>query len=979
MMRLMPLFIISFFSLNAFSETLTFKKESCSVEATSTLQLAIGSEKIASDVKVEFVFAGQAILLPKVRLTFLSHEPASASIQWNDISISKSKVQMFTNDIAEHVRLEEGKAFAMKRVSPVGQVAVFETSLTNFGRAQNLVALFLSQGKMIINASPEEGDLWQAEHSLKNSDESVRQLAFNCYQASTVGYLTEKGQRIPLKADPGPDKKKMATSAQHWSDGYGVTNFSWVNEQLPLAFRYPFELVDKDADEVTNNKQLAVLYRLAKEKRSTQETFIQSTTQPQYIELNNQLSSYYDQLNALYTRFVVVTGSSDQATDSLLQQKISEQKILSSTIAQLSVQISQQKQVEGPLQQEYDSSVSILNPHLAQLNLFDNEKKTRVERMQTIALLQTHLAALLSEQEEILKKHNANAEGLTSAPWSVEEIEKQIVANKNRDGQIATIRQLKVQLELISSEVNVLLEKANAQQTAALAYTEAVATQNRLKRELTQEEEWLYQSRQIPNLTIMPTDYFTSINKVFGDQLAEAKITRDDDGEYNYHESRYYAAEKEFLANLEKAKSVGQSVIAAVICKPDVFMDANNRKTPCLAADDALDATMVESFFNSLPTENLNALMVNVQKPWQQDVSKTQILIDRFHNELNQATPELQAVLDVWGQLRHIIWRWVEMQKAGDGFSVCTDPKAIDVFKDNVYSEAFYETIFKCQKAAVEVHEANKATILASLQQTDTVINNSFASFDSADQEFANLSVTFVTSAMAKIKTVSEQMDFTKLFSACALPLEKVEDCALTLTTGVSESQTKIATEELAYVDITKALVMSINFQTTQLVQENANLVSSVATIDQNKATYTTNNNLEVLMSRQEELKIKLANVESQITDLTKKESEKKSQLATLAQTEVLLRDEASQLATQIQNSMAQIKALLPAYQPYCSAILPSSNRLQEIDASIYEVLGQEFKAADSKVYSSCQMPNLENYIPNRTILNTPLTTPRSL
>jgi hypothetical protein len=938
-----------------------FQPEACTVGVTNDVLFEIKEQNFKSNLKVELLFSG-SVPLPKLRLTFLQHEPTGASIQWNSIVVERKSQKFIRPEILDRLRAEEAQVFPMKRTSPAGEIAVFETATLDLGRAQDLVALFLSQNEVLVNATTDHGDQWQAKQSLNASDASYRKMAATCFPQLSANYLKPSGERIPMKSEI----KGVSPAAIPVSEGYGLTSFTWMQELLPTSILDSKALVTGSADD---EKKITELVELFRQKRDAQEIFNRETTNPDYVQLNTQLAEHYDRLTQVYSRFVILTGNSSQATDSLIAQKTQEEARLRQAITDVTAQIEQQNTAKLPLDQEYSSAEQALAPHLQQLATFEQSIADIATKIKDIELLQQHLGTLLQQHQTILGDQVASLGGTVEGPWSVEEIDAKVKENEDRKKQLEVINALKGQIEVIAADAQVLLAKATAQQEASLAYLAAVNQQRVLKGQLSKDEEWLRQNREVPHFTIATEEFFLLLNRSVEEKIALNTAPRNYDTEFETHSALYEKAQGDFLTLVTEARKDGSSLFATVLCNPNVLMDSRNRTKPCLTIDEVLDEKISSQFFIDLPPKELDALLVSVEKPWAQDTSKSQILIDRLQQEISRPKQNMQGMVDAWGTLRHVIWRWVTMQKELAALDACGDAKPTDVYVDKIFTAAFYEKVFACEKTQVQQREEVRNQDLAAVNGTPEIIAQAAAAYDQADAEFASYSDIFMTTAMSKIKEASAQSNFTELFTSCILPMERAEDCAGSLKTSVEESNTKLTQEQATYIDMAKALFMNINTRMFAFSNETSELMRQSEQVQQGKKDYIAQNNVDILISNKEALKNKLAETEKQIADLVQAKEQQVAALSTATQSEAAFREEAKNLIVQIQSVSSQITQLLPSYQPFCSAILPSSEKMRAVDEQIYQLFGISKDTAAVKLYSSCQMPSLDHFVPSNDFL----------
>jgi hypothetical protein len=954
--------IIFFTSFSALAGNFSFEKETCAVTVTNDVLFEINQQNFRSQVKAELLWSG-SVPLPKIRLTFLQHEPMNATIEWKNILLERGGRKFLRPEMIDRIRQEDGQSFKMKRLSPEGQIAIYETEPLDLVRSQDLVALFLSQNEFVIGATTQGGDIWRAKQSLSASDASFRQMAATCYPQLSSNYLKPTGERLSVKTEI----TGLSPAALAISDGYGLTGFTWMEELLPTSLRVSNALavgVGSDESKITQ------LVGLLREKQKAQEIFSSQTTNPDYLSLNEQLAEYYNQLTQVYSRFVIVTGNSSQAADSLIGQKIKEQKDLSAELEKVSAQIEEYTNKKNPLEQEYSAAEEILVPHMQKLASFDSSISEMEKKLKDIDLVREHFLKLLDEQQAVLGEQASTLGGEITAPWAIGEIEAKAKENSDRQSQIQLVSAMKIQVESIASDAKILLDKATAQQAAAQAYLDAVNQQRVRKDQLAKEELWLRQNLEVPHFTIASDEFFLQLNKVIEQQIVDSKSSRDYNGEFDTHAALYDKAQADFMSLVEKSRQGGASLFASVLCNPNVLMDEKNRTRPCLTIDEILNEKISDNFFMGLAPKDLDMFLTEVQKPWTQDSSKSQILIDRLKKEISQPTENLQVMVDAWGSLRHIIWRWVTMQKEAYAFDVCLDPKPTSLYQDKLFTSAFYEKVFQCEKAEVLAHQQAREAALVSFNETHAAIDQANQAYDQADAEFSTYSDIFMINADKKIKSVSENANFSQLFTSCLLPMERAEACSSSLETSVTEAASKLSQEQAAYEDMTKALFLNIKARLNILSNETSSIVTQTRQMQQGKQDYIAQNSIDILMANKVSIKNRLDQTTQQITDLLKAQNEQAALLAAATRQESLLKGEAKNLVAEIQSISAQITGLLPEFEPFCAAILPSSEKMQSIDSQVYTLFGKSAVDIQTKPYSSCQLPSLDHFIPNQDFLS---------
>jgi hypothetical protein len=957
------MFVLLFFtSFSALAGNFSFEKDSCTVTVTNDVLFEINQQNFRSQVKAELLWSG-TVPLPKIRLTFLQHEPMNATIEWKNILLERGGRKFLRPEMIDRIRQEDGQSFKMKRLSPEGQIAIYETEPLDLIRSQDMVALFLSQNEFVIGATTQGGDIWRAKQSLNASDAAYRQMAATCYPQLSANYLKPTGERLSVKTD----LSGLSPAALSVSDGYGLTGFTWMEDLLPVSLRNSNALAIGVGSDETKITQLVELLR---EKQQAQDIFNRETTNPDYLKLNEQLAGYYDQLTQIYSRFVIVTGNSTQAADSLIGQKINEQKVLSAELEKVSAQIDESTTTKIPLEQEYSAAEEVLVPHMQKLASFDSSISEMEQKLKDIELIHDHFLRLLDEQQTLLGEQASTLGGEISAPWGIEEIEAKAKENSDRQAQIQLVSAMKIKVEAIAVDAKILLDKATAQQAAAQAYLDAVNQQRVRKDQLAKEELWLRQNLEVPHFTIASDEFFLQLNKAIEQQIVDSKSSRDYNGEFDTHAALYDKSQTDFMSLVEKARQGGASLFASVLCNPNVLMDEKNRTRPCLTIDEILNEKISDNFFMGLAPKDLDGFLTEVQKPWTLESSKSQILIDRLKNEISQPTENLQVMVDAWGSLRHIIWRWVTMQKEASAFDVCPDPKPTSLYQDKIFTAEFYEKVFQCEKSEVVVHQQARDAALVAFNETQTTIDQANQVYEQADAEFSTYSDIFMINADKKIKSVSENANFSQLFTSCLLPMERAEACSASLETSVTEATNKLSQEQAAYEDMTRALFLNIKARLNILSNETSSIVAQTQQLQQGKLDYIAQNGIDILTANKASIKSRLEQITQQISDLLKAQNEQAASLAAATRQESLLRGEAKNLVAEIQTVSSQIAGLLPKFQPFCTAILPSSEKMQSIDSQVYTLFGKSTVDIQTKLYSSCQMPSLDHFIPNQDFLS---------
>lgn len=965
-MRLLALLLGMLASAQTQAAPFALNQSTCSIAAENVVALKIGNEQLDSKIRVELVMMGESAPLPTLKITFLTHEPTKATFEWPSIVHSKKNVKLFRSEIFDRVIQQQGKHFTMKRVSRAGEKAVFQTDVLSMNAIQNMIALFLSQNDFTIHAFADEGDDWTGTFSLAMSDSSFRQMAAKCFATQSEKYLTATGERADLKISGIKDKNALAAMPYYWSEGYGLTPYTELETLVPSDLKNQPVFAESDSDDDKYKKLSEWIHTLVR-KQTTMAELTTNGNDPAFIAVNTELTGYYKKLDATYSRFVVLTGD-NSTSDGLISQKIKEQEALQVALTEIETKIASAQQTLDPLLADQSLTANQLAPFMDHLTNIENLKASHSARIQEIASLQTHLQDLLTRHQSTLAASvpPAAAEG----PWSVEEIEKQDkeAAIKLQKAQALVV--LQQQVQTIVGDLQGLLDKANAQQTASMAYLQAVAEQRSLKAEMTKEETWLYQSQNVPKFTVAAKEFFDALNTTVESNVArelekskagQPSTVRDYKWEFDFHSNAYNHIEAEFLKIVATSKSQG-SLISSILCPPSVLKDEKNRKQPCLTVDDVLDEKIVENFLSTLPPKDVDDLLGTVPRPWNQESSKTQLLIGKYESELANPTANLQELVDTWGALRQVIWRWVTLQKKAKALDVCDDREAAAaLFASGNYTPEYYNKVIECERVEVLKHKARKKELLDALATSKASIDQAQSAFDSADVAYDTASQEFINGAMAKLKDVPALSDQTQIFSTCLLPLEKPEDCATAIGDITSGKLAHQAQNE--YTALVQALVSHIHSRMTLMGQENTTAVSEVARLEKERVDYITANNVTPLLEKRDALKLQIESSQTELAALKTTQQQKNSALSTARNDEGTFKTEAQALIAELTATTDKIKSTLPTLMPFCARILPYTHRLQQIDAALYVQMKFPTPNRPTK-YSSCQIPNLENYIP---------------
>ncbi len=953
--------VVSFASISS-AAPFALDAENCAITSESVVALAIGNEKLESKIRAQLVMSGDTALFPRLRITFLSHEPAKATIEWSSIVHSKKNVKLFRSEIFDRVVQRQGQQFSMKRVSAAGQRATFETDVVSMQSTQDIMALFLSQNEFTVHAFTDEGDDWAGDFSLSMSDSSFRQMAVKCFAAKSAKYLTPNGERADLKLVGVSDKNSLAAMPYYWSEGYGLTPYTELELLVPSELKGKDVFAATDSEE-TKSKKLSTWIGNLERKKAAVAALDAQGSDLTFVAINSELAGLYSQLDQSYSRFVVLTGTLS-AGDGLIQKKMSEQEALKLALADVEAKIQSANLALDPLLKDQTATDVALHPFLEYLTNVDALKEKHAARISEIIALQAHLQEMLSRHQAALTTGQQTPP--TAGPWSAEEIEK-------REAE-ATLQLLKAQelavlqerVQAIVGDMNGLLEKARAQQALSLEYLTAVAQQRSVKAELAQEETWLYQSSQVPRFTVAAKEFFDNLNTVAETEVAQAiaktgAVTRDYKWEFDFHSNMYNAIETQFVEIVELSKRDG-SLISAILCHPNVLKDEKNRTQPCLTVDDILDEKIVENFLSTLPPKDVDVLLGTVPRPWNKDQSKTQILVSKYQGELARPSARLQEMVDAWGALRQVIWRWVTMQKKAKALDVCEDrDTAAALFATATYSREFYDKVITCERAEVQTHKARKKELLSTLAATTAAITQANASFQQADEAYDVASQDFVNGSMARLKEIPALTRQTRIMTTCLLPLENAEECASAVDEITSGKLTAEAQGQ--YVGLVQALVSHIYSRITLLGQENAVAVSEIQRLDQERAAYVATNNVTPLLEKRDQLKLQIQTSQTELAELVSAQKQNTESLATAQKDVSTFKTEAQALIAELTTITTAIKGTLPALMPFCARILPHTHRIHQMDVELFALVNTT-PPAQAKKYSSCEIPNLENYIP---------------
>jgi hypothetical protein len=976
---ILTLFVF-FISSYAAAEGYSFDEQSCAVTSLSTVTFKIGEDSFQSKIKVDLFFKGDLFPLPKMRVSFLEHVPEKMFISWTNIIAKRSEQEVFLPEIRTRVLNEESQVFSSVRVSAPEERAVFETNVQSVYRAQDMVALFLSQNEFVITAVTENGDAWKAEAALSMSDAAFRKMASRCYPQLSNSFLKSNGERVAMKSSSS-ESEKMSSVAIHWSEGYGLTHFSWLQNILPDQLEVS-QLISSPITEVEQERKNADFMRLALEKKKNQAQLDELVSDQQYIALNTTLMNHYQDLNKTYNRFVVLTSNGDSVGDNLISQKISEQNRLAAQIDDLEKKLVMIRTEESNAQAGLEKLNEEMQPFLPTLSSFEAEISERKQKIEGVELMINHLVSLLKENQEGLAIELTTEKTSQGAPWSVEQIEQQSRENVLRAQRITVLTHLESQVRSLEGELAPLLQSANRQEEAARVYLVTISEDRAnqtsgiaaLKRKLNAVENWLQESLQVPHFMVATPEYYSELSASIETKIANVSFVRNYDSEFDFLAKLYESTERKFVEQLEIAiKTPGMEVISRILCPPAVLVDSKNRTFPCLTVDEAIDEKVAENFFLNLPPQSVNRLLQLGDGPWTQERTKVEVLILQFQEELTNPTQELQDIVNTWAELRHTIWRWVTMQKEEQALEVCLDEKPVDLFSDKVYSSQFYQKVFECEKKEVARKEMERDTLRANIQVLNETLQEKESVFNAANEEFNVLSQQFVEKALNKINDVQSQVYSSEMLMSCILPLENVEDCANAVKNTIDNSAQQLAAEQQKYVDMTKALFMNINMQTAALSENVQVLQLEQTKTESEKQSYKDANNIDSLTVKMTSLKAQHSKTQAEIVELLSQKEKSMLNLSEAKDQQMVLEKEAASLTIQIQNIIGQIQAVLPEFETFCSQIRPLGETLQSVDREMYRLLQPDQPIPDSKLYSACQLPNLDSFVPRQSAIVKPL------
>lgn len=439
---------------------------------------------------------------------------------------------------------------------------------------------------------------------------------------------------------------------------------------------------------------------------------------------------------------------------------------------------------------------------------------------------------------------------------------------------------------------------------------------------------------------------------------------RDYNAEFEFYSNSFKNYENQFL-NQKSDLAQAFPVISQLFCDPDVLMNSLNRKTNCLTPEEMLDDKIVEAFFEAMPPMQKDNLLASVEKQKNTGELKSQILLAEFLRERASAEPQARAPFETWTRIRYNIWRWATMQKEAAALDVCGAEKPADALPGGLYSAAFYEKVFQCESAVKSNHIALRDQALAALAPLQPGMDEARAQRDLKDEEFSRLSAEFVNVSMQRLSNVGEQGDLTRLFTECVLPLQAAELCSQSISGAVVSSQAAIEQQSAIYLDTVRALILNINGRMALLNDEHAGLAAEIERVRAEQSTFMVQNNIEALQLQKSDLEQQLAATQAAISQMNASHANLNGDLASSNENLSVLQREAQDLTEQLHLAVNEIREILPSYEPHCAKIRPGVSQLQELDSKLFALLAPGTEAPLAPVvYSSCQMQELEKYLP---------------
>lgn len=951
--------LISVSKTFAAEEPFKFNSETCTVGSTNDIDF---EGEFVSKIKTEIFMSEGSLKLPRIRLSFLAHEPEHVAVHWEEIATEKSGKLWFRPEIVDRLRLEENKAFAMKRVNPgqAGAAAIFETDVLDFDRSQDLVALFLSQRTMIIDAGP-EGVNWKGTQHLSGTDGAFRLLAAKCHPELSKAYVKSSGRPISQA-----EIKGLSPIALLYSEGYGLTEFSWIRDLLPSDLRVA-ELLPPGLKERELQSRMELLWAELTKKRAALAAADAASKNKSYVQLDSLLKESFSQLAQSYDRFIALTGDSE-AQRGLISSKMDEQTELNSKILDLTARIAAAVSDRANTGKALSETEATIAPHNAQMKSLGDGIAALEQQSAAILALQARLQRYLSDEERVLAL--ASAEPIPTAPWSVEEIEARRKENQERQTRLAMLANLKARVESISAELQPVLDKAAVQQSAFDAHSAIGPEIQNYRDELAKEERWLQKRGDIPN--------FQAADEVFGALTAsiEARITekqyeRKYEPEFDFVEQAFKTSVSEFNSIQTRAEAGSLPVLTGILCPPGAITDPSLKKRSCLNFDEAMDARIAETFVNELSPSDLDRLVGHVQKPWNESESKVDLIWSRLRQEIDQPSAELTEMLAKWTEIRFLVWRWSTMQKKADAFAPCAEPKPVELFSGELYSQAYYDRVFQCQREETASHQANRERLIAALADAKGRQEQAYLSFDQADADFDQVSRDFVSRSISGLDSFSQALDMSPVISLCVIPLKDAENCGTAVRNSVVLADQTLTQETNIYLDLAKTLILNINGRIAVLAADNQAVVDQTIVQRQVLSDYMVQNGVDQMIAARDTLVKKLADLEAQLQTLSTAKSKQLADLASSDQMEFRLREEAGILVQSIQSAKTDIQARMPELNAFCAPILENLGVARQADGVLRDLIAPGTQARTEELYSSCEMPDLAAFTTTRPILMT--------
>ncbi len=934
----------------------TFNASTCSVSSVSSVRFRAAQSSFNEEVNVELSLTGSELLLPQLQISFLSQQPLRAAIVWDEIDFERRRQPIYTPRTVDFIKGIEGKSLELIWNTSTQK---FQTPLYAFAESQALVALFLAQNNFVLVLETADGIEWRAQHNLAASDSSFRKMAVACYPSQSGSYLGLNGERLTVNSE---ESKGLSPLALHWSNAYGLLPFGELDSVLPEALKYPAILAKENESEAEKYQLFVEIAKRAKNKIEILERFAVLTSQERYQQLSKVLDAEYEELTESFERLVQLTGTASDPAG-LIQDKQDEQERIQTLLGELDNNI---RRLQNNLQQTTKNIADtrdVLGPHLLVVKIFQDEQTKRAAEIEKIEAFQASLANWLQEAiVELNETKQSASEKLDMNVWSFEEIEKKRTENAKRASQISAFIELKTQLSELLNSVSDLRRLSKEQGMAAEEYLALALKLSSLQRDYEDTKRWLEEHKSVPHFSHVEEQEFKYLNDNFESAVNLAQEKRDYNVEFDLHAEAYQKAEDKFLASLSKIQ-FSLPLTSQILCKPEILLAADAKKSPCLFVDQIQDEKTVEAFFFNLSPQNLQSLLGNPAVPWSEPFTKTEIALRTLRSEISGTG--FAEIKSSWAELRFVIWRWTTLQKEASAFEVCPERLKEAQFNDSNYSGAFYQAAYSCELEQQNAKLVELQDLRFSVLRLEGDLRTKNTRFETLDRLFVDRSSQFISDSIQKLEQIKDEEDLKRFFEACQIPMEQAEICELSMSTRLEQLTTQIASEKSIYAELTAALVHQIKAKTLEFSGSLKTLRDEAKGYAEQEATYSAENRVAYWISLRDELQAKERELGEVIHSLKNQVILNKDGLKQSEQTEIVLRLEAVRMGQDLAAVTKRIQQLLPEFETYCEQVRPLSAQLRLLDQELYSLAAVEAPRGQA-LYSSCEQPGLESFSPRR-------------